>query len=167
MPLSVDVVIPVHGQWELTQRCLESLAARDACVRRVIVVDDKSPDDSAQQLRARSDIEPLILTENVGFARACNAGARAGDADAIFFLNNDTLVASGTIDRLAETLEASGAAAVGPKLVNGDGTLQVAGLAMLARQTHFERLYVYLDADLPHSADRLRSDRAQRRCGAH
>jgi GT2 family glycosyltransferase len=149
MPLSVDVVIPVHGQWELTQRCLASLAIRDACVRRVIVVDDKSPDDSAQQLRARTDIEPLILAENVGFARACNAGARAGDADAIFFLNNDTLVAPGTIDRLAATLESSGAAAVGPKLVNGDGTLQVAGLAMLARQTHFERLYVYLDADLP------------------
>jgi GT2 family glycosyltransferase len=149
MPLSVDVVIPVHGQWELTQRCLATLADRDACVRRVIVVDDKSPDDSAARLRARSDIVPLILDTNVGFARACNAGARAGDADAIFFLNNDTLVAPGTIDRLAATLEESGAAAVGPKLVNGDGTLQVAGVAMLARQTHFERLYVYLDADLP------------------
>ena len=149
MPLSVDVVIPVHGQWELTERCLATLATRDACVRRVIVVDDKSPDDSAERLRARSDIVPLILEQNVGFARACNAGARAGDADAIFFLNNDTLVAPGTIDRLAATLQDSGASAVGPKLLHGDGTLQVAGLAMLAHQTHFERLYVYLDADLP------------------
>ena len=149
MPLSVDVVIPVHGQWELTERCLATLATRDACVRRVIVVDDKSPDDSAERLRARTDIVPLILEQNVGFARACNAGARAGDADAIFFLNNDTLVPPGTIDRLAATLEESGASAVGPKLLHGDGTLQVAGLAMLANQTHFERLYVYLDADLP------------------
>ena len=41
------MVIPVHGQWELTERCLATLATRDACVRRVIVVDDKSPDDSA------------------------------------------------------------------------------------------------------------------------
>lgn len=149
MPLSVDVVIPVHGQWELTERCLATLADRDACVRRVIVVDDKSPDDSAERLRARTDIVPLILERNVGFARACNAGARAGDADAIFFLNNDTLVPAGTIDRLAATLEESGASAVGPKLLSGDGTLQVAGLAMLAGKTHFERLYVYLDADLP------------------
>jgi GT2 family glycosyltransferase len=149
MPLSVDVVIPVHGQWELTERCLATLATRDACIRRVIVVDDKSPDDSAQRLRARRDVDALILEANVGFARACNAGARAGDADAIFFLNNDTLVPPGTVDRLAATLEESGAAAVGPKLLHGDGTLQVAGLAMLAQQTHFERLYVYLDADLP------------------
>lgn len=149
MPLSVDVVIPVHGQWELTERCLATLATRDACVRRVIVVDDKSPDDSAARLRARTDIEPLILGTNVGFARACNAGAHAGDADAIFFLNNDTLVPPGTIDRLVATLEETGASAVGPKLLHGDGTLQVAGLAMLARQTHFERLYVYLDANLP------------------
>jgi GT2 family glycosyltransferase len=149
VPLSVDVVIPVHGQWELTERCLATLATRDACVRRVIVVDDASPDESAERLRARTDIAPLILEQNVGFARACNAGARAGDADAIFFLNNDTLVPPGTIDRLAATLEESGASAVGPKLLHGDGTLQVAGLAMLAKQTHFERLYVYLDADLP------------------
>jgi GT2 family glycosyltransferase len=149
MPLSVDVVIPVHGQWELTERCLATLATRDVCIRRVIVVDDKSPDDSAERLRARTDIMPVILEQNVGFARACNAGARAGDADAIFFLNNDTLVPPGTIDRLAASLEESGAGAVGPKLLHGDGTLQVAGLAMLANQTHFERLYVYLDADLP------------------
>jgi GT2 family glycosyltransferase len=149
MPLSVDVVIPVHGQWELTERCLATLETRDACIRRVIVVDDKSPDDSAARLRARNDIVPLILEKNVGFARACNAGARAGDADAIFFLNNDTLVPARAIAQLAATLEESGAAAIGPKLLHGDGTLQVAGLAMLANQTHFERLFVYLDADLP------------------
>jgi GT2 family glycosyltransferase len=149
MPLSVDVVIPVHGQWELTERCLATLAPREACVRRIVVVDDKSPDDSAARLRERRDVIPVLLERNVGFARACNAGARAGDADAIFFLNNDTLVPPGTIGRLAATLEESGADAVGPKLLHGDGTLQAVGLAMLARQTHFERLHVYLDATLP------------------
>lgn len=149
MPLSVDVVIPVHGQWELTERCLATLATRDACVRRIVVVDDKSPDDTAARLRERRDVMPVILEQNVGFARACNAGARACDADAIFFLNNDTLVPPFTIGRLAATMEESGAAAVGPKILSGDGTLQVAGLAMLSGSTHFERLYVYLDADLP------------------
>lgn len=147
--LSVDVVIPVYGQWELTERCLATLAKRDACVRRVIVVDDTSPDETAARLRERRDVVPVLLERNGGFAKACNAGARAGDADAIFFLNNDTLVPHGTIERLAATLDESGAGAVGPKLLNGDGTLQVAGLAMLDRLTHFERLYVYLDATLP------------------
>jgi GT2 family glycosyltransferase len=149
VPLSVDVVIPVHGQWELTEQCLATLATRDACVQRVIVVDDKSPDNTAERLRTRTDITPLILEQNVGFGRACNAGARASDAESVFFLNNDTLVPPGTIDRLAATLDESGASAVGPKLLNADGTLQLAGLAMLAGQTLFERLYAYLDADLP------------------
>jgi GT2 family glycosyltransferase len=149
MSVSVDVVIPVHGQWELTERCLASLAHRDACVRRIIVVDDSSPDDTAERLRERTGIVPIVLDRNVGFARACNAGARAGDSDAIFFLNNDTLVPPGTIARLAATLEETGAGAVGPKLLFGDGSLQVAGLTMLPRQTHFDRLFVYLDADLP------------------
>jgi GT2 family glycosyltransferase len=149
MPLSVDIVIPVYGQWELTQRCLASLAVRDACVRNVIVVDDASPDDSAERLRARTDIIAVILDTNGGFAKACNAGARASTADAVFFLNNDTIVRPGAIDRLAATMNESGAAAVGPALLNGDGTLQVAGLALLANATRFTRLYTHLDADLP------------------
>jgi GT2 family glycosyltransferase len=147
--LTVDVVIPVHGHWELTERVLDSLATRDACVRRVVVVDDASPDDTAARLRARDDVDAVILTENVNFAGACNLGAARGDADAIFFLNNDTLVPPGSIARLAATCEESGAAAVGPLLLNADGSVQVAGLALLPGGSRFTRLHTGLDGDHP------------------
>jgi GT2 family glycosyltransferase len=147
--VTVDVVIPVYGQWELTERCLASLRARDACVRRIIVVDDASPDETAQRLRERDDVEAVLLPVNGGFAAACNAGARRSDADAVFFLNNDTLVTPGTIDRLAAALDDDRVGAVMPKLLNGDGTVQCTSLTLLAGSDRFQRMHAYLDADLP------------------
>jgi GT2 family glycosyltransferase len=147
---TVDVVIPIYGQWELTERCLASLAHSDSCVRRVIVVDDASPDDSAARLKQRRDVEIVLLPENRGFAGACNAGAARANADAILFLNNDTEFEPGTIDRLASALSDRRVAAAGPKLLNGDGTVQSAGLARLCvSQPAFERVAAYLDDDAP------------------
>lgn len=146
---TVDVVIPTHNHWELTERCLASLARRDPCVRRVIVVDDASSDETPRRLRERTDVESVLLDRNVGFSAACNAGARRSDAEAVFFLNNDTVVDPGTIELLARTIGEPGIGAVMPKLVNGDGTLQCAGLALLSGETRFTRLHAYLDADAP------------------
>ena len=146
---SVDIVIPTYGYWEMTERCLNSLRRRDRCVRSVIVVDDASPDVTGVRLRERDDITAVVLEQNRGFAGACNAGAARSTADAIFFLNNDTLIAAGTVDRLAATLGETGAACVGPKLVHGDGTLQAAGLALTTHRSSFAQLGDYLEADLP------------------
>ena len=49
MALSIDVVVPVHGGWDLTHRCLETLAAQTAG-HRVLVVDNASPDDTARRV---------------------------------------------------------------------------------------------------------------------
>ena len=56
----IDVVVPVYGNYELTRACLESLAGQTAS-HRVIVVDDGSPDDSAE--RVRSDWPQATLLE--------------------------------------------------------------------------------------------------------
>lgn len=145
----VDVVIPAHGHWHLTQRCLESLAQRDACIREVIVVDDASPDETPQRLRERSDIRAVLLENNVGFSAACNAGASHARADAIFFLNNDTIVPPGAIERLVLELSTdSSIGAAGAKLTYADQTIQSAGCSLLTTLETW-RLYAHLDASLP------------------
>lgn len=144
------MVIPVHGNWDVTERCLESLRDRDACIRRVIVVDDASPDDTAVRLQARTDVHAVTLMTNRGFAAACNAGAAAGNSDVIFFLNNDTLVPPSAIDRLAAVLEDDPSiGAVGPRLLYADGTIQSAGGSLMAADGRVGRIYTYLDGDLP------------------
>jgi GT2 family glycosyltransferase len=147
--MTVDVVIPVHGKWELTRRCLDSLVERDACIRRVIVVDDASPDDTAYQLRHRGDVTSIFLDENAGFARASNAGLNRSDADAVLFLNNDTIVPRGSIAALAAALEADPTiGAVGPKLLYADGTVQSAGCTFAAGLIGAWRLYAHLDGSI-------------------
>jgi GT2 family glycosyltransferase len=58
------------------------------------------------------------LAENVGFAAANNLGIRRTSSPLILLLNSDTLVPEGAIDRLVERLEATGAVAAGPRLVD-------------------------------------------------
>lgn len=89
MCASVDVVIPVHGAYELTRDCLTHLAAQTA-EHHTIVYDDASPDDTARRLREEwPDVQVMSGLENVGFAKACNRGVRAGTGEVVVVLNND------------------------------------------------------------------------------
>lgn len=147
------MIIPVYGQWQVLARCLDSLRVRDDCIREVIVVDDASPDGTGARLGARDDVRVVRLAENRGFAGACNAGAAVATAEAILFLNSDTLVAPGAIAKLAATLDADPTlGAVGPRLLYADRTLQAAGLALEHDLSGVLRVNNHLDADLPQAS---------------
>jgi GT2 family glycosyltransferase len=63
----------------------------------------------------------------MGFGKACNAGVREARGKFILFLNPDTLVQKESIPVLARFLDAHPeAGAVGPKILNPDGSLQLA-----------------------------------------
>jgi GT2 family glycosyltransferase len=148
--LSVDVVIAQYGNWDVTERCLDSLRRRDRGVRSVIVVDDASPDDAAEQLRGRENVVAVLLEENHGFAGACNAGAALATADTIFFLNSDTIVPPGAIALLAAELARDPTiGAVGPRLLYADGTVQGGGGGLMGRIDQLARIFQHLDGTTP------------------
>jgi GT2 family glycosyltransferase len=71
----------------------------------------------------------LVLPRNCGFAAATNEAAQAAHAPTLLLLNSDVVPAApGWLAALEDALEATGAAAVGPKLLFDDGSLQHAGL---------------------------------------
>ena len=125
----VSVVIPVHGKWDYTARCLAALALDLPTVAyEVVVVDDASPDDTVERLQRVRGVRVVALEDNVGFVKACNAGIATCRSRYVVLLNNDTEPAAGWLDALVRTADADpSVGVVGAKLVYGDGSLQEAG----------------------------------------
>ncbi|MGI5503763.1 glycosyltransferase [Lentzea sp. CA-135723] len=125
----VSIIIPVHGKWTYTRQCLLSINAVHSTVPfEVIVVDDASPDDSAEKLAACTGVRLVRTPRNLGFIGACNLGAEKARSELLLFLNNDTEVTPGWLEALVETVNSDDRIGlVGAKLVYPDGTLQEAG----------------------------------------
>jgi N-acetylglucosaminyl-diphospho-decaprenol L-rhamnosyltransferase len=103
--LSIDVVIPTHGGWDLTERCLRHLGAQ-TLPHFVIVVDNGSTDGTPEKVRRGfPDARVIELGANLGFPVACNRGAAAGTADVIVLLNNDVEARPDFLERLMRPLE--------------------------------------------------------------
>lgn len=133
--MRVSVIIPAWNLWELTAACLRSLAE---CSRgenmEVLVVDNGSTDATARELEPLgqglwgADFRALRLPENLGFAKACNLGARAATGGLLFFLNNDTTCTPGWLPPLRAAFEDARLGAAGPLLLYPDGTAQHCGV---------------------------------------
>jgi GT2 family glycosyltransferase len=100
--VTADVVIPTFNGRDMLARCLRALAGESATV---IVVDNASTDGTAELVaREFPGVMLLRLEENAGFGRAVNAGAAAGDGEAIVLVNNDVVVEEGFVSAIVAPL---------------------------------------------------------------
>ena len=116
--------------WNTRQDLLSCLASIMACPPsvpfEVIVFDNASEDGSPQAVAAAyPQVRLLISNENLGFARGNNRAAQTAQGRYWLLLNPDTMVQPRAIDVLMGALAGQAqVAAVGPQLVNADGTPQ-------------------------------------------
>ncbi len=126
----VSIVIPVFNKWEYTAKCLEMLSRNTAGhPYEVVVVDNASSDGTRAGLAAWPALRVQRNRSNLGFAKACNQGARMARGKYLLFLNNDTEPLAGWLEPLVRILdEEPEVAIVGSRLLFPDGTLQHAGV---------------------------------------
>jgi len=111
----LDVVIVNWNTGDCLNTCLRSLAAAEAGIglSPTVVVDNASSDGSADQLPATPEVVLIRNSTNVGFAAACNQGARTGSAPYLLFLNPDTVLLPDTLRSVLSFMEGANGARYG------------------------------------------------------
>ncbi len=126
---AITIVIVNYNVKDFLLQCLRSVesAATEVDVE-VIVVDNCSSDGSVAYLQPLFQNVHFIETEkNLGFGRANNLGINLAKAKYTLLLNPDTILSENTLSVMRNYLEnRPEAGIVGCKVINPDGTFQVA-----------------------------------------
>ncbi len=123
----LSVVIVSFNTREMTLRCLRSLYADiEGLESEVWVVDNASHDGSVEAIRqAFPDVKLIASERNLGFGAANNRALEQACGRFFLLLNSDAFPLLGAIATLLKYLEERPeVGAVGPRLLNGDGSLQ-------------------------------------------
>ncbi|MER3512999.1 MAG: glycosyltransferase family 2 protein [Chloroflexota bacterium] len=106
----VFILVLCHNGLELTLACLDSLRQQQYAHAEVLIIDNASQDGTPEAIRAAHPDLGLIRTgDNLGYAGGNNIGIRVAlqrGADAVFLVNNDTLLDPECVARLVSVLEA-------------------------------------------------------------
>jgi GT2 family glycosyltransferase len=127
----ISVVMVVYQTGEaLVESILHVLA--EPLVDEFVIVDNGSPAEEAERLRALGRTEPRIVLQqghgNVGFARGANMGAETARGEYIVFLNPDANLQAQCIEALVVAFEGQPVpTVVGARVMNTDGTEQRGG----------------------------------------
>jgi GT2 family glycosyltransferase len=119
----VDICIPVHGQFELLERCIASIPdAIGDIPYQVLIFDNDSPKDEADEFYRNLDKSIRVTRNktNVGFPMACNAMVAMGKSPLIFLLNSDVILDPMSVDKLVRVMDDPKVGVVGMKLIFPD-----------------------------------------------
>jgi GT2 family glycosyltransferase len=102
----VSVVVPNWNGARFLPVCLESLRHQTRPPAELVVVDNGSEDESLRVLEERfPEVRVIALGENLGFARAVNAGIGATGGGFVALLNNDAEADPSWLAELVACLE--------------------------------------------------------------
>ncbi|MFN2461335.1 MAG: glycosyltransferase [Candidatus Velthaea sp.] len=130
--MDYSIVIPVFNREDLTRQCLRTLRSTltGAGNGEVIVVDNGSDARTAAVLADFPWVSVLRNERNLGFAAACNQGARAARGRYVVHLNNDTEPLAGWLASMLARFADPGVGVVGARLLFPNDTLQHAGVVL-------------------------------------
>jgi len=127
----VSVIIISYNVRSYLAHAIDAILKSDYEELEIIVVDNNSYDGTCEYLKENYDhvssIHVISNSENVGFGRAVNQAGKVATGEYYLILNPDTIIEEGTISVLVNYLyKNKNVGMVGPKILNADGTLQLA-----------------------------------------
>lgn len=125
----VSIIIPVYNQIRYTLNCLFTIEQFDKNIfKEIIIINDKSSDDTLDYLNKIEGITVINNTENLGFLRNVNKGIQSAKGKYVYLLNNDVEVQANYLSSLLDVFKTKdNVGAVGSKVIFADNTLQEAG----------------------------------------
>ena len=107
----VSVVIPCYNYGHFLPDCVGTVLDQPGIDLDVLIVDDASPDGSAQVAQRLADADPrvrlLAHATNQGHIATYNEGLAAADGDYVVLLSADDVVVPGALARSAALMEAN------------------------------------------------------------
>lgn len=131
MKFNLSIIIVNWNSVDFLKTCLSSIAHSVLDITyEVIVIDNASYDGSAAYCAENHPAIHFIQeTKNRGFSHANNRAYRESRGENILFLNPDTEVHDGAIQKMLASLTANNAiGAIGCRLLNADGTVQTSSI---------------------------------------
>ena len=127
----VTVIIVSYNVRSYLAHAIDSILKSNYSNLEIIVIDNHSYDGTFEYLKENyKDIDSLKVIsnrENIGFGKAVNQAYRIANGNYILILNPDTIIEENTISTMVDYLEKNeNVGMVGPKILNADGTLQLA-----------------------------------------
>src|SRR5688572_1580757 len=150
--MDLSLIVVYYRAPEAMRACLASLPAACAGLEaEILVVDNASGDGMAGEMRGDHPAVGVFENrENVGFARGVNRGIAEARGRCVALLNPDTRVEPGAFAALVGYLDAHPeAGAVGPRIVDPDGTLQLSCRRFPTHWTGFFNRYSLLTRLFP------------------
>lgn len=99
----LSIIIVNFNSGTMLSECLESVfdvSKSDAVNVEIIVVDNASTDQSIAETRKRFPYCKYVLSDsNLGFAKACNLGAKDATSECFLFLNPDSVLKVSSLAR--------------------------------------------------------------------
>ncbi len=125
--IKLSIIIVNYNSSEHLRTCLLSIKENPCeAPYEVIVSDNASRDGSLEMVKGEfPEVKLIENEENLGFSKAINRGIRLSTGEYLFILNTDTVLLEDTLNSLIKCMdEHPDVGAIGPKLVNPNGSVQ-------------------------------------------
>lgn len=125
----ITLVVVTYNSHVCIDKLLKSISSYDRTISRVIILDNNSRDVIElgrvinKHKKRGIKIKFIKNNENIGFARACNIGAKISTTKYVLFLNPDTILNDKTLETIHKHAENNNADLIGGKCLDSKGKI--------------------------------------------